>query len=103
MEMRKEMIRTCDPCQRFARNNRQDKVEISHSNMFNLFPGHTIHLDFCEFGGKDYILLVDRMTGYIGAEQIPNQGTDAALSAVKIGPHSSVIHIASSQTLAGPL
>ena len=65
----KEMIRTCDPCQRFARSNRQDKVEISHhSNMFNLFPGHTLHLDFCEFNGKDYILIVDRMTGYIRAE-----------------------------------
>ena len=51
--------------------------------MFNLFPGPTIHLDFCEFGGKDYILLVDRMTGYIGAEQTPNQGTDSALNAVK--------------------
>ena len=79
----KELIRTCEPCQRNARSNRQDKVEISHANMFNLFPNHTIHLDFCEYGGKDYILLVDRMTGYIGAEQTPNQGTDSALNAVK--------------------
>ena len=51
--------------------------------MFNLYPGHTDHLDFCKYGGKDYILLVDRMTGYIGAEQTPNQGTDSALNAVK--------------------
>ena len=79
----KEKVRTCDPCQRFARSHSQDTVEISHSNMFNLFPGHTLHLDFCEFNGKDYILIVDRMTGYIGAEQTVNQGTEAAISAVK--------------------
>ena len=79
----KELIRTCEPCQCNARSNRQDKVEISHANMFNLFPNHTIHLDFCEYGRKDFILLVDRMTGYIGAEQTPNQGTDSALNAVK--------------------
>ena len=35
----KEMVQTCDPCQRFARSNRQDKVEISHSNILNLFLG----------------------------------------------------------------
>ena len=52
-------------------------------NMFNLYHDHTVHVDFCEYGGKDYILLVDRMTGYIRAEQTPNQGTDSALNAVK--------------------
>ena len=69
----KEKLRSCDPCQRFSKGNSQD----------NLFPGHTLHLDFCEYNGKDYILIVDRMTGYIGAEQTANQGTDAAISAVK--------------------
>ena len=52
-------------------------------NMFNLHPGHTVHVDFCEYGGKDYIVLVDRMTGYIRAEQTSNQGTDSAINVVK--------------------
>ena len=78
-----ELIRTCEPCQRNARSHRQDKVEISHMNMFNLHPGHTVHVDFCEYGGKDYIVLVDRVTGYIRAEQTPNQGTDSAINVVK--------------------
>ena len=69
----KEKLRTCDPCQRFARSHRQDTVEVSHTNMFNIFPGHTLHLDFAEYNGKDYILIVDRLTGYIGAEQTVNQ------------------------------
>ena len=77
----KEKLRTCDPCQRFAKSHRQDPVEVSHTNI--LLPGHTLHLDFAEYNGKDYILIVDRLTGYIGAEQTVNQGTDAAILAVK--------------------
>ena len=45
--------------------------------MFNLHPNHTVHVDYCEYGGRDYIVVVDRVTGYIKAEQTPNQGTDA--------------------------
>ena len=68
----KELIRTCEPCQINARSHRQDKTEISHKNMFNLHPNHTVHVDYCEYGGKDYIVVVDRVTGYIRAEQTPN-------------------------------
>ena len=51
--------------------------------MFNLYPNHTIHVDFCEYGGQDYIVLVDRVTGYIRAEQTPNQGTDSAIEVIQ--------------------
>ena len=80
----KELIRTCEPCQINARSHRQDKTEISHKNMFNLHPNHTVHVDYCEYGGRDYIVVVDRVTGYIRAEQTPNQGTDAAITLIKI-------------------
>ena len=79
----KELIRTCEPCQINARSHRQDKTEISHQNMFNLHPNHTVHVDYCEYGGKDYIVVVDRVTGYIRAEQTSNQGTDAAIKVIK--------------------
>ena len=79
----KELIRTCEPCQINARSQRQDKTEISHKNMFNLYPNHTVHVDYCEYGGKDYIVVVDRVTGYIRAEQTPNQGTDAAIKVIQ--------------------
>ena len=58
------MVSRCDPCQRFARSHHQDEVEVSHSSLFNTFPGHTIHLDYCEFENKNFIILVDRSTGY---------------------------------------
>ena len=40
-------------------------------------------MDYCEYGGRDYIVVVDRVTGYIKAEQTPNQGTDAAIAVIK--------------------
>ena len=35
------------------------------------------------YGGQDYIVLVDRLTGYIMAEQTRNQGTDTAIAMVR--------------------
>lgn len=51
--------------------------------MFNLYPNHTMHADYCVYGGQDYIVLVDRVTEYIMAEQTVKQGTDAAISVVR--------------------
>ena len=73
----KELIRTCEPCQINERSHRQD------TNMFNQHPNHTVHVDYCEYGGNNYIVVVDRVTGYIRAEQTPNQGTDAAIKVIQ--------------------
>ena len=67
----REKLRTCDPCQRYAKSHKQDSVEVSHTNMFNIFSGHTLDLDFAEYNNKDYILMVDRL------------GTEGAILAVK--------------------
>merc|ERR1712105_457411 len=74
---------TCEKCQVHGRSQKKDKTEVSHKSMFNLYPNHTIHTDYCVYGGQDYIVLVDRVTGYIMAEQTVNQGTDAAISVVR--------------------
>merc|ERR1712239_25392 len=79
----KELIRTCNTCQINARSHKQDNTEISHKNVSNLHPNHTVHVDYCEYGGRDYIVVVDRVTGYIRAEQTPNQSTDAAITVIK--------------------
>ena len=48
----KEKLRTCDPCQRYAKSHKQDPVEVSHTNMFNIFPGHTLHLEGLHSDGR---------------------------------------------------
>ena len=79
----KDFVRKCEPCQRNARGHRQDVTEISHTNMFNLAPNDTLHVDFCQYDGVNYIVLVDRLTGYIGAERTTNQTTDAAIQVIR--------------------
>ena len=77
------MVSRCDPCQRLAKSHHQEDVEVSHTPLFNTFPGHTIHLDYFEFDNKNFIIIVDRLTGYVACEKTQNKGTEAALLAVK--------------------
>ena len=79
----KQLVATCEKCQINGLSKKQDATEISHASMFNLSPNHTLHADFCEYGGQDYMVLVDRLTGYIMAERTPNKGTDSAIAVVR--------------------
>ena len=42
-----------------------------------------IHLDYFEFENKNFIILVDRLTGYIACEKTQNKGTEGVILAVK--------------------
>merc|ERR1712215_552057 len=79
----KDFERKCESCHINARGHRQDESEISHTNMFNLAPNDTLHVDFCQYDGINYIVLVDRLTGYIGAKRTTNQTTDSAIQVIK--------------------
>ena len=45
---------------------------MSHTPLFYTFPGQTIHLDYFEFDNKDFIIIVDRLTGYVACEKTHN-------------------------------
>ena len=79
----KDFVRKCEAYQRNARSHRQDITEISHNNMFNISPNDILHVDFCQYDGINYIVLVDRLTGYIGAERTTNQTTDEAIKVIR--------------------
>ena len=79
----KTMVRDCDPCQRFHRSHPHEKVEVSHESMFNIWAGHSLHMDFASYKNNDYCFIVDRLTGYLQAEWTPNQGTESAILCLK--------------------
>ena len=60
-----ELVTKYDPCQRYHRSLAEERVEVSHASMFNIWPGHTLHMDFCKFKGVNYLFIVNRLTGYI--------------------------------------
>ena len=78
-----KMVNRCEPCQRLARANIQEEVEISHEKLFNTHPGQTIHVDYFEINNKNFLIMVDRLTGYVKCEMTSNKGTDAAISGIK--------------------
>ena len=51
--------------------------------MFNLWPGNTVHMDFCKYNGVDFVFIVDRLTGFIHCERTPNQCSLSAILEVK--------------------
>ena len=79
----KTMVRDCDPCNRFHRSHPQEKVEVSHGSMFEIFAGHTVHMDFASYKNKDYCFIVDRLTGYLQADLTQNQGTECVILCLK--------------------
>ena len=58
-------------------------VEISHEKLFNTHPGQTIHVDYFELINKNFLIIVDRLTGYVKCEMTTNKGTDAAISCIR--------------------
>merc|ERR1712030_171841 len=78
-----KMVARCEPCKRLARSNTQEQVEIKHTKLFNTYPGQTIHADFFELNHRDFIIMVDRLTGFARCEVTKNKGTDAAIGAIK--------------------
>ena len=79
----KEMVAKCDSCQRYHRSHAKERVEVCHASMFNIWAGHTLHMDFCQFKNVNYLFAVDRLTGYIQVERVPNQQTSSVILGVK--------------------
>ena len=52
-------------------------------NMFDIWARHTIHMDFAQYNNNQYLFVVDRLTGYIQAEKVPNQQTSTAIMGVR--------------------
>ena len=77
------MVDRCDPCHRLDRSNIQEDEEIKHTKLFNTHPGHTLHVDYFEINNRNFLIMVDRLTGFAKCEMTVNKGTDAAIMAIK--------------------
>ena len=56
---------------------------MTNTPFFNIFPGHTIHVDYFEINNRDFIIMVDRLTGFVMCEKTQNKGTEAAVLAIR--------------------
>ena len=51
-----KLVAECDPCQRHHRSHAKERVEVSHANMFNIWLGHTLHMDCCKYKNVIYVI-----------------------------------------------
>ena len=50
-------MKICEPCQRLQA--KPATVELAHPWMYAGQPGERVHADFCEYGEKHYLVMVD--------------------------------------------
>ena len=79
----RKIARECEPCARHHISNSQKDVEVSHTSLFDSYPGRDLHVDFATYKGSEYIILVDRLTGYLDCQRTHDQSTSEAILAIR--------------------
>jgi hypothetical protein len=85
--MRKQIKETydhCKPCTENRVSRPQKSNEISQKDVFaNFFPNEQIEIDFAQKGAKDFLLMVDSLTGFVQAFEVRNKSTSEAVTKVR--------------------
>ena len=67
--MRKDIKNTydqCKPCTEYRVSRPQKTNEISYKDVFaNFYPNEQIEIDFAQKGTRDFLLVVDSLTGFV--------------------------------------
>ena len=76
--------KNCQECLEFKRSKAQKSSEISYENLFERFePGQQIQCDFAEYGGQDYHLISDEISGFLKVTKCKNKSTKEAIRSIK--------------------
>ena len=68
----------------FKRSKAQKSSEISYENLFERFePGQQVQCDFAEYGGQDYHLISDEISGFLKVTKCKNKSTKEAIRSIK--------------------
>ncbi|KAL1447558.1 hypothetical protein WDU94_003669 [Cyamophila willieti] len=73
-------VQSCDICQKYQRSKIKDPL-LNHE--IPDLPFNKIGLDFCEYGGKKYLIAVDYYSKWIEPYEVPNQDSDRVIQCCK--------------------
>ena len=76
-----EKYRSCKECVE-NQISKIHKTEVIPPDLSLPAHGEEIHIDFCTYGSKSYMIIKDRASGYLYAYQTRNQGTEEASKAI---------------------
>ena len=79
-----ELYNSCVECSHNKISKTRPPNECSQSDLFeNFFPNSFLQADFMEFGGQDYMTMVDTLTGYGRVFITKGKTTEEALKVVR--------------------
>ena len=82
----KDTYNSCKSCTEHRTSKPQKANEISYRDIFeNFYPNEMIEVDFAQKGSKDFMLIVDTLTGYLQAFEVKNKSTSEAVRCVREG------------------
>ena len=85
----KETYQMCQPCTEFRNSKPQKSNEISQRDVFsNFFPNEQIEVDFASKGSRDFLLVVDSLTGF--GQVFETRNKSASEAALKIREWSAL-------------
>ena len=80
----KDLYNGCKQCTEHRISRPQKPNEVSFKDVFsNFFPNEMIECDFAQKGSRDFMLIVDKLTGYLQVFEVKNKSSSEAVRCVK--------------------
>ena len=76
--MRKDLedkVKKCKKCQENAPSKLRKEAEVILAGLMDLAPMEFLSIDHFSYGNKNFLLAIDRASGYIFCENVPNKTT----------------------------
>ena len=67
----------CQECALHRNSKPQKKNEVNFSDLFeNFYPGNRVQIDFCEKSNEDFLVMMDKMSGFMQVYRCRNKSTE---------------------------
>ena len=74
----------CPECTQHRISHPQKHNELSYRNIFaNFYPNELLEIDFAQKDGRDYIVIVCSLTGFLKAYRVKNKGSEEAIIRIR--------------------
>ena len=76
-------LKSCEACQLTAKSRQHEPALQEHIDLADLQPWDHINLDFCELGGKYYLICADKLTGFAMHKMTKGLSCEDAMKALE--------------------
>ena len=70
-------------CQEHSISHPQKPTEVKPECIFDMWPGKVVHTDFGTFDGVDYLIITDKLIGYLSVTRTRDKSAEQAVLALR--------------------